>query len=910
MNKRNIASTILFLLPLFGGVEGGFCFAQRIPRTSMMMEAGSAGATPVVFWDGMDIKDSTLLPESPILWGLDTAWDSEDNVVRGTNFIGKDVLSVGRVSFQPSDLVDSDGNLSLSQKSALQSRLDHIALSGVRDVILNCDHEALNSDNYYGKPEEWYKVIRASVLYIRSKGFSVITISPFNEPDYTYWGEGTKEDFKAIAKLISEDSELKNIRISAGNTLNCDQADAWYSYMKPYVSEGNTHQLAGDFDHYAAFWQKVRQDGNHATADELHNVMEAIVGIHYGMQTGIWWGYDAAARGEFCKASYYGKEIGYGENRSAWTAAAVYRRPNGRTDAFLGVSERQALTSSFDLVAADRESYFDGCGPLRTYQIELPGDPTYASANQKNAERMIQLHSGADVPIEPIEAGAYVIMNVNSKMCLGYYNGAKGSDIQLVQGTYTGRRSNTHQQWLVRPVGSRIGGDFGYCWLKSQRDTTQYMDLKDWSTAEGGTLLGYAGSGGNNEQWFFEYAGDGDWYIRSRHSGLYLEVFGAKTFKNARIQQAAYTGTANQRWRFIPTDAALELTAPASPTGLIATRQTASVKLQWTANAESDLAGYMVLRGTKVSVDSVQWDVIGRMVDGTEFLDNGIAHDREYQYRLRAVDASRNQSEPSEPVEISTYGLDDTKALVAHYTFEDSLRDETENVFDAVVSGTYSANVYAKKQGKASLYLKEQFLLLPPAVANHKCMTIAAWVNNAASSTTKTRVFDFGNGTEQYMYLTPNNGSNMRFVMKNGGEEQILSAPKLGSGWCHLAVTIGADTVKIYVDGVLKASTTDITIRPSDFCPVLNYVGRSQSPNDPVFKGYFDDFRIYNYDLPAEDILRLKNGEEVSCLESIEARTASERDSKAYDLLGRPVNLPSRQGFYISKGCKYFMNRL
>lgn len=908
MNKRNVVSTILFLLPLVGGAEGGFCFAQRIPRTSMMMEAGSADATPVVFRDGTDIHDSALLPEAPVQWGLDVAWDSEDNVVRGTNFIGKDVLSVGRVSFQPSDLIGSDGNLSASQKSALQSRLNHIALSGVRDVILNCDHEALNSDNYYGKPEEWYKVIRASVLYIRSKGFSVITISPFNEPDYTYWGEGTKDDFRTIAKLISEDPDLKGIRISAGNTLNCDQADAWYSYMKPYVSEGNTHQLAGDFDHYAAFWQKVRQDGNHATADELHNVMEAIVGIHYGMQTGIWWGYDAAARGEFCKATYYGKEIGYGENREAWTAAAVYKRPNGRMDAFLGVSERQALTSRFDLVAADREFYFDGYGPLHTYQMEMPGDPTYASANQKNAERMIQLHRGEDVPVEPIKAGAYVIMNVNSKMCIGYYNGAKGGSIQLVQGTYTGCKSNTHQQWLVRPVGSSIGGDFGYCWLKSQRDTTQYMDLLDWSTAAGGTLLGYAGSGGNNEQWFFEYADHGDWYIRSRHSGLYLEVYGAKTTKNMRLQQAAYTGAAHQRWRFIPVDAALELTAPAAPIGLTAVRQSASVRLQWTANSESDMAGYMVLRGTKVSADSVQWDVIGRMIEGTDFLDNGIAPDCEYLYRVRAVDASRNQSAPSEAVEVSAYGWDDTKELLAHYTFDDSLQDATDNVFDAVVSGSYTANAYVKKQGKSSLFLNEQYLRLPPAVARHRSLTIAAWVKNMASDVSWTRVFDFGNGTDQYMFLTTNSGKDMRFVIRNGSDEQVLSTPKLVGGWYHLAVTIGTDSVRIYVNGELKAATADITIRPSDICPVLNYVGRSQFKDDPMFKGLVDDFRIYNYALPAEDILRLKNGEEVSGIESIEETGIASDNAVTHDLLGRQLSQPSLPGFYIVKGRKYFMN--
>jgi hypothetical protein len=38
----------------------------------------------------------------------------------------------------------------------------------------------------------------------------------------------------------------------------------------------------------------------------------------------------------------------------------------------------------------------------------------------------------------------------------------------------------------------------------------------------------------------------------------------------------------------------------------------------------------------------------------------------------------------------------------------------------------------------------------------------------------------------------------------------------------------------------------------------LNYIGRSQYP-DPLFSGNIDDFRIYNYVLPADEIQNLMN---------------------------------------------------
>ena len=65
--------------------------------------------------------------------------------------------------------------------------------------------------------------------------------------------------------------------------LRCDEALPWYNYLKDRLDEGNTHQLAGSFDGYANFVQTVRTDGKHASLDELHNIVEALVGYEYGI---------------------------------------------------------------------------------------------------------------------------------------------------------------------------------------------------------------------------------------------------------------------------------------------------------------------------------------------------------------------------------------------------------------------------------------------------------------------------------------------------------------------------------------------------------------------------------------------------------------------------------------------------
>lgn len=113
------------------------------------------------------------------------------------------------------------------------------------------------------------------------------------------------------------------------------------------------------------------------------------------------------------------------------------------------------------------------------------------------------------------------------------------------------------------------------------------------------------------------------------------------------------------------------------------------------------------------------------------------------------------------------------------------------------------------------------------------------------------------------MFLTTNAGTgNMRFTIKNGGEEQILEGTRLSSQtWRHIALTISNDSIVLYINGEKKALSNDITIRPSDFSPKFNYIGKSQFKNDANLKGDIDDFRIYNYALTADEIQQvIENG--------------------------------------------------
>jgi hypothetical protein len=154
----------------------------------------------------------------------------------------------------------------------------------------------------------------------------------------------------------------------------------------------------------------------------------------------------------------------------------------------------------------------------------------------------------------------------------------------------------------------------------------------------------------------------------------------------------------------------------------------------------------------------------------------------------------------------------------------------------------------------------DDVVTLPADAANHRDITIAAFVYWNGGKNNQ-RVFDFGNSTNQYLFLTPNGGSGLRFAIKNGGGEQELKyASALPTGrWVHVAVTLSGDTGTLYVDGAVVATNTAITINPDDFHPTVNFLGKSQFGADPLLNGRLDDFRIYDYALSAAEVAALVN---------------------------------------------------
>jgi hypothetical protein len=142
--------------------------------------------------------------------------------------------------------------------------------------------------------------------------------------------------------------------------------------------------------------------------------------------------------------------------------------------------------------------------------------------------------------------------------------------------------------------------------------------------------------------------------------------------------------------------------------------------------------------------------------------------------------------------------------------------------------------------------------------------SIATWVKLDSTSSWR-RLFDFGSSTTTNMFLTPGNGSTIRFAITTsgaGGEQRIDGTSALPTGvWQHVAVTRSGNTGTLYVNGAQVGQNTGLSLSPASLGSTNNnWIGRSQYSGDAFLDGQVDDFRIYNRALSAAEIQALAGG--------------------------------------------------
>ena len=199
--------------------------------------------------------------------------------------------------------------------------------------------------------------------------------------------------------------------------------------------------------------------------------------------------------------------------------------------------------------------------------------------------------------------------------------------------------------------------------------------------------------------------------------------------------------------------------------------------------------------------------------------------------------------------------------LVHRYSFaETGGVSVLDSVGGAAWTGTLPASGTLSGGQLTLASVSSQYASLPAGIVSTLTnFTIEAWVK-LNSTANWTRIFDFGNNTTSYMYLTPQNGSTSRLrfgitTNGSGGEQQINGAAALTTGiWHHVAVTRNGLMGILYQNGVAVGTNVGMTIKPSNLGSTANnYLGKSQFA-DPYFNGSLDEFRIHSVALSAAEI--------------------------------------------------------
>jgi hypothetical protein len=192
---------------------------------------------------------------------------------------------------------------------------------------------------------------------------------------------------------------------------------------------------------------------------------------------------------------------------------------------------------------------------------------------------------------------------------------------------------------------------------------------------------------------------------------------------------------------------------------------------------------------------------------------------------------------------------------------------ETRTITAVTQSGAAGPRVPGEIGNAIALTGNGDYVLAPSGlVSGLTNFTVSVWVN-PSQNLAWSRIFDFGTGTNDYMFLTASAGGGpLRFAITTGGNgsEQQLTAPSTLplNTWSNVVVTLSGTTGTLYVNGTPVATNTNMTLNPSSLgVTTQDYIGHSQFSGDPTLDADVDDFAIYNTALSASDVAALAGGQ-------------------------------------------------
>jgi hypothetical protein len=193
----------------------------------------------------------------------------------------------------------------------------------------------------------------------------------------------------------------------------------------------------------------------------------------------------------------------------------------------------------------------------------------------------------------------------------------------------------------------------------------------------------------------------------------------------------------------------------------------------------------------------------------------------------------------------------------AYYPLASNANDANGN-FNGTLEGGAAFINDAQRGNVLALNGDSQFVSLPSGLGAMK--TFMAWVKWNGGPAWQ-RIYDFGNDTNRYTILTPDNGDTGKFRFNISIDsipgEQVVDAPAAlpTNVWTQVAVVMNGTQVVLYTNGVPVSTNLFANLLPADLSPTNFYFGKSQWPADPYFNGELSSVRIFSVPLSSNQIV-------------------------------------------------------
>lgn len=209
-------------------------------------------------------------------------------------------------------------------------------------------------------------------------------------------------------------------------------------------------------------------------------------------------------------------------------------------------------------------------------------------------------------------------------------------------------------------------------------------------------------------------------------------------------------------------------------------------------------------------------------------------------------------------------------ALVHRYSFDGTgaeVRDSIGQAHGKLV------NAVLRGDGVLALAMSRQAYVSLPAglLSAHASGTLEFWVTWSGNLRGRAeRIFDFGSATgmgadfklDSTLFLSPNDddagATHLRFHSDKGEDSQLTPMTKFPTGGpVHGAVVLDAErqSMSLYINGEL-AGSAPWKHSLKELRDTNAWLGRSQNPSDPNLFASFDEFRIHDGALTAEQVAR------------------------------------------------------